>query len=166
MEAGRNPRRRPTMTFEPPPHPIDIWLVEDSVADVRLTEEVLTDSKVHNNLIVANDGQEALMCLRRQGRFKNSPRPDLILLDLNLPIKDGREVLADIKADPDLKRIPVVILTTSKAEEDILKTYNLHANCYITKPVDLDQFVTVVGYIEDFWLAIVIFPVNGKRGRK
>ena len=151
------------MNFESTPHPIDILLVEDNVADIRLTEEVLTDSKVHNNLIVANDGQEALWCLRRQGRFKNSPRPDLILLDLNLPIKDGREVLADIKADPDLKRIPVVILTTSKAEEDILKTYNLHANCYITKPVDLEQFVTVVRYIEDFWLAIVRLPGNGKR---
>jgi chemotaxis family two-component system response regulator Rcp1 len=151
------------MNFESTPHPIDILLVEDNVADVRLTEEVLTDSKVHNNLIVANDGQEALMCLRRQGRFKNSPRPDLILLDLNLPIKDGCEVLADIKADPDLKRIPVVILTTSKAEEDILKAYNLHANCYITKPVDLEQFVTVVRYIEDFWLAIVRLPGNGKR---
>jgi CheY-like chemotaxis protein len=152
-----------TMNFESTPHPIDILLVDDNVADVRLTEEVLTDSKVHNNLIVANDGQEALMCLRRQGKFKHSPRPDLILLDLNLPIKDGREVLADIKADPDLKRIPVVILTTSKAEEDILKTYNLHANCYITKPVDLEQFVTVVRYIEDFWLAIVRLPGNGKR---
>jgi len=151
------------MNFESTPHPIDILLVEDNVADVRLTEEVLTDSKVHNNLIVANDGQEALMCLRRQGRFKKSPRPDLSWLDLNLPIKDGREVLADIKADPDLKRIPVVILTTSKAEEDILKTYNLHANCYITKPVDLEQFVTVVRYIEDFWLAIVRLPGNGKR---
>ena len=158
-----NPRNRPTMNFESTPHPIDILLVEDNVADIRLTEEVLTDSKVHNNLIVANDGQEALMCLRRLGKFKNSPRPDLILLDLNLPIKDGREVLADIKADPDLKRIPVVILTTSKAEEDILKTYNLHANCYITKPVDLEQFVTVVRYIEDFWLAIVRLPGNGKR---
>ena len=151
------------MNFESTPHPIDILLVEDNAADVRLTEEVLTDSKVHNNLIVVNDGQEALMCLRRQGKFKNSPLPDLILLDLNLPIKDGREVLADIKADPDLKRIPVVILTTSKAEEDILKTYNLHANCYITKPVDLEQFVTVVRYIEDFWLAIVRLPGNGKR---
>jgi two-component system, chemotaxis family, response regulator Rcp1 len=151
------------MNFESNPHPIDILLVEDNAADVRLTEEVLTESKVHNNLMVASDGQEALMCLRRQGKFKTSPRPDLILLDLNLPVKDGREVLADIKADPDLKRIPVVILTTSKAEEDILKTYNLHANCYISKPVDLEQFVTVVRYIEDFWLAIVRLPGNGKR---
>jgi chemotaxis family two-component system response regulator Rcp1 len=151
------------MNFESAPHPIDILLVEDNAADVRLTQEVLTESKVHNNLIVANDGQEALMCLRREGKFKSSPRPDLILLDLNLPIKDGREVLADIKADPNLKRIPVVVLTTSKAEEDIMKTYNLHANCYITKPVDLEQFVTVVKYIEDFWLAIVRLPGNGKR---
>jgi CheY-like chemotaxis protein len=113
--------------------------------------------------MVVNDGAEALRCLRREGKFKDSPRPELILLDLNLPVKDGREVLAEIKADPSLKRIPVVVLTTSKAEEDILKTYNLHANCYITKPVDLEQFVTVVRYIEDFWLAIVRLPGNGKR---
>jgi CheY-like chemotaxis protein len=143
--------------------PIDILLVEDNQADVRLTEEVLTDSKVRNNLMVANDGVEALQCLRQQGKFKNSPRPHLILLDLNLPVKDGREVLEEIKSDSELKRIPVVVLTTSKAEEDILKTYNLHANCYITKPVDLEQFVTVVRYIEDFWLAIVRLPPNGKR---
>jgi two-component system, chemotaxis family, response regulator Rcp1 len=150
------------MNFESAPQPIDILLVEDNEADVRLTQEVLTDSKVRNNLIVANDGAEALSCLRRQGKFKNYARPDLILLDLNLPVKDGREVLAQIKEDPNLKTIPVVILTTSKAEEDILKTYNLHANCYITKPVDLDQFVTVVRYIEDFWLAIVKLPSNQK----
>jgi two-component system, chemotaxis family, response regulator Rcp1 len=150
------------MNFESGPQPIDILLVEDNEADVRLTQEVLTDSKVRNNLIVANDGAEALSCLRRQGRFKNSARPDLILLDLNLPVKDGREVLAQIKEDSELKTIPVVILTTSKAEEDILKTYKLHANCYITKPVDLDQFVTVVRYIEDFWLAIVKLPSNQK----
>lgn len=152
------------MTYtESTPQPIDILLVEDNAADVRLTEEVLAESKVRNNLIIANDGVEALACLRKQGKFKNCVRPDLILLDLNLPVKDGREVLAQIKEDPDLKRIPVVILTTSKAEEDILKTYNLHANCYITKPVDLEQFVTVVRYIEDFWLAIVKLPANGKR---
>ena len=146
--------------FESTPQPIDILLVEDNAADVRLTQEVLTESKVRNTLTVANDGAEALACLRHQGKFKAAARPDLILLDLNLPVKDGREVLAEIKADPEFKRIPVVILTTSKAEEDILKTYNLHANCYITKPVDLDQFVTVVRYIEDFWLAIVKLP-NG-----
>lgn len=145
--------------------PIDILLVEDNPADVRLTEEVLTDSKVRNNLTIANNGQEALDCLRRKGKFRDSSRPDLILLDLNLPVKDGREVLAQIKEDPDFKRIPVVILTTSKAEEDILKTYNLHANCYITKPVDLEQFVTVVRYIEDFWLAIVKLPPDGKNAR-
>ena len=151
------------MNYESAPHPIDILLVEDNAADVRLTEEVLAESKIHNNLMVANDGVEALKCLRQQGKFKDSPRPGLILLDLNLPIKDGREVLAEIKNDDTLKRIPVVVLTTSKAEEDILKTYNLHANCYITKPVDLEQFVTVVKYIEDFWLAIVKLPANGKR---
>ena len=151
------------MKIESAPQAIDILLVEDNAADARLTEEVLTESKVHNNLIVANDGVEALNCLRQQGKFKGSRRPDLILLDLNLPIKDGREVLAEIKSDPDLKRIPVVVLTTSKAEEDILKTYNLHANRYITKPVDLEKFVTVVRYIEDFWLAIVKLPGNDKQ---
>ena len=133
-------------------------LVEDNEGDVRLTKEVFKDSKVRNNLIVANNGVEALACLRKQGKFANTVRPDLILLDLNLPVKDGRAVLAEIKEDPDFKRIPVVILTTSKAEEDILKTYNLHANCYVTKPVDLDQFVKVVRSLEDFWLAIVKLP--------
>jgi chemotaxis family two-component system response regulator Rcp1 len=151
------------MKFQSAPRPIDILVVEDNAADVRLTEEVLTESKLHNNLMVANDGVEALNCLQQQGNFKGSRRPDLSLLDLNLPIKDGREVLAEIKSDPDLKRIPVVVLTTSKAEEDILKTYNLHANCYITKPVDLEQFVTVVRYIEDSWLAIVKLPRNDKQ---
>jgi chemotaxis family two-component system response regulator Rcp1 len=151
------------MNYEPAPQPIDILLVEDNEADVRLTQEVLSDSKVGNNLIIANDGEQALACLRREGKFRNCVRPDLILLDLNLPVKDGREVLAQIKEDPDLKSIPVVILTTSKAEEDILKTYKLHANCYITKPVDLEQFVTVVNYIEDFWLAIVKLPKNHKQ---
>jgi CheY-like chemotaxis protein len=138
--------------------PVDILLVEDNAGDIRLTREVLRDSKVRNNLIVANNGVEALACLRKQGKFATTARPDLILLDLNLPVKDGREVLAEIKDDPDLKRIPVVILTTSKAEEDILKTYNLHANCYVTKPVDLEQFVKVVKSLEDFWLAIVKLP--------
>jgi len=146
------------MKFESQPVPVDILLVEDNAGDVRLTREVLKDSKVRNNLIVANNGQEALACLRKQGKFTGTVRPDLILLDLNLPVKDGREVLAEIKGDPDLKRIPVVILTTSKAEEDILKTYNLHANCYVTKPVDLEQFVKVVKSLEDFWLAIVKLP--------
>lgn len=146
------------MNLESQPLPIDILLVEDNPGDVRLTQEVLKDSKVRNNLIIANNGDEALACLRKQGRYKGVPRPDLILLDLNLPVKDGREVLAQIKQDSDFKRIPVVILTTSKAEEDILRTYNLHANCYITKPVDLDQFVRVVKSLEDFWLAIVKLP--------
>jgi CheY-like chemotaxis protein len=146
------------MKFESPSLPVDILLVEDNAGDVRLTQEVLKSSKVRNTLLVANNGLEALNCLRQQGKFANSPRPDLILLDLNLPVMDGREVLEKIKDDPDLKRIPVVILTTSKAEEDILKTYNLHANCYVTKPVDLDQFVNVVKSLEDFWLAIVKLP--------
>jgi chemotaxis family two-component system response regulator Rcp1 len=146
------------MNFESQPMPVDILLVEDNAGDVRLTQEVLKSSKVRNNLIVATNGQEALNCLRRQGKYSASPRPDLILLDLNLPVMDGREVLERIKDDSDLKRIPVVILTTSKAEEDILKTYDLHANCYVTKPVDLDQFVKVVRSLEDFWLAIVKLP--------
>ena len=146
------------MNFESQPMPIDILLVEDNAGDVRLTQEVLKGSKVRNNLIVASNGQEALTCLRKQGKYKGSPRPDLILLDLNLPVMDGREVLEKIKDDAELKRIPVVILTTSKAEEDILKTYNLHANCYVTKPVDLDQFIKVVKSLEDFWLAIVKLP--------
>src|SRR6266436_855719 len=151
-------RRKNKMNFESPSIPVDILLVEDNAGDVRLTQEVLRDSKVRNNLIVASNGEEALACLRKQGKFKNTIRPDLILLDLNLPIKDGRQVLAEIKDDIDLKRIPVVILTTSKAEEDILRTYNLHANCYVTKPVDLEQFVKVVKSLEDFWLAIVKLP--------
>ncbi len=146
------------MNFESQPQPVDILLVEDNAGDVRLTREVLKDSKVSNNLIVAANGQEALDCLRKQGKYIGTTRPDLILLDLNLPVKDGREVLAQIKADPDLKRIPVVILTTSKAEEDIMKSYNLHANCYVTKPVDLEQFIKVVKSLEDFWLAIVKLP--------
>ncbi|MGA8221173.1 MAG: response regulator [Candidatus Acidiferrales bacterium] len=146
------------MNFDMQPQTIDILLVEDNAGDVRLTQEVMKDSKVRNNLIVASNGEEAMNCLRRQGKYKDTVRPDLILLDLNLPIKDGREVLAQIKEDPDLKRIPVVILTTSKAEEDILKTYNLHANCYVTKPVDLEQFIEVVKSLEDFWLAIVKLP--------
>jgi two-component system, chemotaxis family, response regulator Rcp1 len=146
------------MNLESQPLPIDILLVEDNPGDVRLTQEVLKDSKVRNNLMIANNGDEALACLRKQGKYQGAPRPDLILLDLNLPIKDGREVLAQIKQDSDFKRIPVVILTTSKADEDILRTYNLHANCYVTKPVDLDQFVRVVKSLEDFWLAIVKLP--------
>ena len=138
--------------------PIEILLVEDSPADVDLTREALEDAKVRNNLHVASDGVEALAFLRREGRYADAPHPDLILLDLNLPKKDGREVLAEIKADPLLRRIPVVVLTTSEAEQDILQSYDLHANCYVTKPVDLDAFMHVVRSIEDFWLAIVRLP--------
>jgi len=138
--------------------PIDVLLVEDNPGDVRLTQEALRDGKVCNNLHVVEDGAEALAFLHREGKYAEVPRPDLILLDLNLPKKDGREVLASIKTDDDLKRIPVVVLTTSKAEEDVLKAYNLHANCYICKPVDLDQFIGIVRSIENFWLAMVKLP--------
>jgi len=138
--------------------PIEILLVEDNPADVRLMVEVLKETKVRNTLTVAADGIEALDLLRRTGRYTHATRPGLILLDLNLPKKDGRQVLAELKADPDLKRIPVVILTSSKAEEDIFKSYNLYANCYVTKPVDLEQFVKVVKSIEDFWLTTVKLP--------
>ncbi len=139
---------------------VEILLVEDNPGDVRLTQEALKDNKVHNHLHIAEDGVEALAFLRREGKYSGSPRPDLILLDLNLPRKDGREVLAEIKADAQLRRIPVVVLTTSKAEEDILRAYDLSANCYITKPVDFEQFIRVVKSIEDFWLAMVKLP-NG-----
>ena len=138
--------------------PIEILLVEDNPGDVRLTVEALKENKVLNNLHVVEDGVEAMAFLRREGKYADAPRPDIILLDLNLPKKDGREVLAEIKTDENLKRIPVVILTMSKAEEDILKAYDLYANCYITKPVDLEQFITVVKSIEDFWLTIVKLP--------
>jgi len=141
--------------------PVEILLVEDNPGDVRLTREALKDARVINNLQVAADGVEAMAFLKRQGGYENAIRPDLILLDLNLPKKDGREVLSEIKADTSLRRIPVVILTTSKAEEDVLRTYDLHANCYITKPVDLEKFIEVISAIEDFWLSIVILPRNG-----
>lgn len=143
-------------------HPIEILLVEDSPGDVRLTREALRDAKVQNILHVASDGMEATSFLWRQGKDADAPRPDLILLDLNLPKKSGREVLEEIKRDPNLKTIPVVILTTSSAEEDILRSYQLHANCYITKPVDLDQFLKVVKTIDNFWLAIVKLPATAK----
>jgi CheY-like chemotaxis protein len=152
-----------TMAAGPIGRPVEILLVEDNPGDVRLTEEALKEGKIVNRLSVVGDGVEALAFLRREAKYANASRPDLILLDLNLPKKDGREVLAEIKADDDLKRIPVVILTISKAEEDILKTYNLHCNCYITKPVDLSQFLTVVKAVEDFWLTIVKLPPNGDR---
>jgi CheY-like chemotaxis protein len=138
--------------------PIEILLVEDNPGDVRLTIEGLNEGKVRNNLHVAKDGVEALAFLRREAPFADAVRPDLILLDLNLPRKDGREVLAEIKADADLKTIPVVVLTTSRAEQDVLHSYQLQANCYITKPVDLEQFIMVVKSIEDFWLTIVRLP--------
>jgi len=143
--------------------PIEILLVEDNPGDVRLTQEALKDAKVLNKLHVVNDGIDAMAFLRQRGKYLNTVRPDLVLLDLNLPRKDGREVLAEIKVDPDLKRIPVVILTMSKAEEDIIKTYELHANCYITKPVDLGRFLEVVKSIKDFWLTVVKLPPNGAK---
>jgi CheY-like chemotaxis protein len=138
--------------------PIDILLVEDNPGDVRLTKEALKEGKVYNNLHWAKDGVEALEFLRREGIYAKAPRPDIILLDLNLPKKDGREVLSVIKNDDKLKHIPVVVLTTSKAEEDVLRSYELHANCYVTKPVDLEKFIVVVQSIDRFWLTVVTLP--------
>jgi two-component system, chemotaxis family, response regulator Rcp1 len=146
------------MNHEDHGRPIEILLVEDNPGDVRLTIEALREGKVLNRLTVARDGEEAMAALRREGRFANAGRPDIILLDLNLPKKDGREVLEEIKKDPALMIIPIVILTTSQDEQDILKSYKLHANCYITKPVDLPQFLTVVKAIEDFWFTVVVLP--------
>ncbi len=141
--------------------PVEILLVEDNPGDERLTREALKEGKVYSNLHWVKDGVEAMEFLRRQGKYSSVPRPDIILLDLNLPKKDGREVLHDIKNDDALKRIPVVVLTTSKAEEDVLRTYNLHANCYVTKPVDLEKFIVVVKSIDVFWLTVVTLPPNG-----
>jgi CheY-like chemotaxis protein len=141
--------------------PVEILLVEDNPGDERLTREALKEGKVYSNLHWVKDGVEAMEFLRRQGKYQDVPRPDIILLDLNLPKKDGREVLQDIKNDDALKRIPVVVLTTSKAEEDVLRTYNLHANCYVTKPVDLEKFIVVVKSIDVFWLTVVTLPPNG-----
>lgn len=138
--------------------PIEILLVEDNPGDVRLTIEALKEGKVANKINVAADGVEALAFLRREGKYEKAPKPDLILLDLNLPKKNGREVLAEIKTDSRLKCIPVVILTSSQAEKDIVTTYNLHANCYITKPVDFGQFIDVVKSIENFWFTVVKLP--------
>ena len=138
--------------------PIEVLLVEDSPGDVRLTLEAFKDAKMHVSLHVASDGAEAMAYLNREGEHANAPRPDLILLDLNLPKKDGREVLQEIKESPTLKSIPVVILTTSASEADILRSYLLHANCYITKPVDLDGFLKVVHSIDNFWLSVVKLP--------
>ena len=140
--------------------PIEILLVDDNPGDIRLTQEALKESKVLNNIHIVEDGMEALEFLRKEGRFKNVITPDIILLDLNLPKRNGREVLAEIKNDDFLKKIPVVILTISRAEEDILKSYMLHANCYITKPVDMDQFIKIVRSIENFWFSIVKLPPN------
>jgi len=142
--------------------PIEILLVEDNPGDVRLTREIFKAARIRNIIHTVEDGVEAMEYLRNQGKYADAAKPDLILLDLNLPRKDGREVLAEIKMDDELKRIPVVVLTISKAEEDILKTYSLHANCYITKPVDLDQFIKVVASIEDFWLSVVKLPSGMK----
>jgi two-component system, chemotaxis family, response regulator Rcp1 len=140
--------------------PVEILLVEDSPGDVRLTEEALKEAKVLNHLHVAADGVAAMAFLRREGPHAVAPRPDLILLDLNLPKKDGREVLQEIKQDSSLRQIPIVILTTSRAEADVTRAYDLHANCYITKPVDFKQFLNVIQSIEDFWLAVVRLPRN------
>ncbi len=149
------------MNSTPLVKPIDILLVEDNPGDADLAREALESGKLNNKLFVVGDGEAAMDFLRQTGGYADAPRPDLILLDLNLPRKDGREVLADIKANDHLKRIPVVILTTSQSEEDVLKSYNLHANCYITKPIDLNQFTKVVRSIEDFWFSIVVLPPNG-----
>lgn len=142
--------------------PIEILLVEDSPADVRLTLEALKEEKISNNMHVVSDGVDAMAFLRREGEYKDAVRPDLILLDLNLPRKDGRQVLKEIKTDENLKSIPIVVLTISKAEEDVMKAYDYHANCYITKPLDLNRFSEVVKSIQDFWLTIVTLPPERK----
>ena len=138
--------------------PIEVLLVEDSLGDIRLTREAFKDARVYINLQVATDGEQAMSILRREGEYKDALRPDLILLDLNLPKKDGREVLKEIKESPTLGSIPVVVLTTSASDADVLKTYSLHANCYITKPVGLAGFLTVIKSIDNFWLSIVKLP--------
>ena len=143
---------------------VNILLVEDNSGDIRLMQEAFKEGNVHNNLITVRDGVGAMAYLRKEGVYTNAVRPDLILLDLNLPKKDGREVLAEIKSDEELKIIPVVVLTTSGAEKDILETYNLHVNCYIKKPVDLDQFIKVVKCIEDFWVETVMLPWSNGNG--
>ena len=148
-----------TQTFG---RPVNILLVEDNPGDVRLTREGLKEGKVLNHLSVVEDGVEAMAFLRQEGHYSDVVRPDLILLDLNLPKKNGREVLQEIKSDPGLRSIPVVVLTTSRAEEDILRSYDLHANCYITKPVDVQQFVSVVQFIEEFWVTVVTLPSGDK----
>jgi two-component system, chemotaxis family, response regulator Rcp1 len=138
--------------------PLELLLVEDNPGDVRLTREALKSGKVATNLSVARDGVEAMEFLQRRGSFESAPRPDLILLDLNLPRKSGREVLLEVKSDPELKRIPVLVMTTSRADQDISRVYSLNANCYITKPMELDEFLRIVRSIEDFWLKTVALP--------
>ncbi len=142
------------------PRPVEILLVEDSPGDVKLTIEALRDADVPNNLHVARDGEEAMRFMRHEEPFQDKPRPDLVLLDLNMPRMDGREVLAAMKADKILRRIPVIILTTSQSEDDIAEAYNLAANCYVAKPVDLDEFLDVVRAIDDFWLTLVKLPAD------
>jgi CheY-like chemotaxis protein len=141
-----------------PSEAFDILLVEDNPGDARLAQEALKEGRMTSRLKVVVDGVEAMSFLRREGGFASAPRPQLVLLDLNLPRKDGREVLAEMKSDPDLCRIPVVVLTTSQAEQDVLRCYDLHANCYITKPVDLDRFIAVVRAIEEYWCSVVTLP--------
>ena len=138
--------------------PIEILLVEDNPGDARLAKEALKDSKLLNNIHHVVDGEQAIQFLRKEGDYQDAVRPDIVLLDLNLPRKDGREVLADIKNDPELQTIPVVVLTTSEAEQDIVQSYKLHANCYITTPVDLDKFLQIIDSMQDFWLSIVRLP--------
>lgn len=146
------------MTLRNAPEAFEILLVEDNPGDARLAQEALKEGRMTSRLKVVVDGVEAMSFLRREGQYAGSPRPNLILLDLNLPRKDGRQVLAELKADEDLRRIPVVVLTTSQAEQDILRSYDLHANCYITKPVDLDRFISVVRSIEEYWCSVVTLP--------
>lgn len=143
--------------------PIEVLLVEDDPGDVLMTREAFEEHKVRNNLSVVSDGADALAFVRRQGEFSDAPRPDLILLDLNLPRRDGREVLSEIKNDPDLREIPIVVLTTSSAEADILSSYRLHANAYVTKPVDFERFISVVKQIDDFFVSVVKLPPRGQR---
>jgi len=148
----------PTNSMDDNTRPIEILLVEDNEGDARLVQEAMRDAKMRNHMHMVEDGVEAMEFLRRQGRFGDAPRPDLVLLDLNLPRKDGRQVLAEMKTDPMLKRIPVVVLTTSNAEQDVLSAYDLHANCYVTKPVDFDKFMYVVRQIDEFWVKVVTLP--------
>jgi CheY-like chemotaxis protein len=145
----------------PLPTPIEVLLVEDDPGDVLMTQEAFEEHKVRNNLTVVNDGTEAIAYLRREGQYADAARPDLVLLDLNLPRRDGREVLAEIKSDPDLRQIPVVVLTTSQADEDIVRSYQLHANAYVTKPVDFDRFIAVVRQIDEFFVSVVKLPPRG-----